>query len=154
MGKPLTFLLPERYHAASRKWLGEAEPPDQLLLEERRRGSMVVRNRALNFPRNSPLGLGRRKRASFLAVFAGPHGTKRSEQVQSQLAAIVESSNDPIISNSLDGTIVTWNAAAERLYGYAAEEAKGRPIAMLAPAIARRSSTILARLRAGKSSRL
>jgi len=45
----------------------------------------------------------------------------------------VESSEDAIIGQTLDGTIVTWNAGAEQLYGYAFDEVVGRSVALLAP---------------------
>ena len=49
------------------------------------------------------------------------------------LRAIVESSDDAIIGNALDGTVLSWNLAAERLYGYTASEMLGQDIAVLIP---------------------
>ena len=53
--------------------------------------------------------------------------------VQARLAAIVESSDDAILSKTLDGTIQTWNSGAERLFGYSANEAVGRHITLIIP---------------------
>jgi PAS domain S-box-containing protein len=58
---------------------------------------------------------------------------RRSHEAQARLAAIVESSQDAIISKTLDGVIQTWNAGAERLFGYRAEEAVGQSIILLIP---------------------
>ena len=67
------------------------------------------------------------------------------------LAAIVESSDDAIASKDLDGVVTSWNRAAERLFGYAAAEMVGRPIAVLAaPGREDEMPAILARIRRGE----
>lgn len=66
-------------------------------------------------------------------------------------AALVESSEDPVIGLTLDGLITDWNPAAERLYGYSAEEALGASIIMLVPPERRGGSgSLLATVRAGE----
>jgi PAS domain S-box-containing protein len=58
---------------------------------------------------------------------------KSAEEERSLLAAIVEHSDDAIISKTLDGIILNWNPAAEKIYGYSAEEVIGQPISILVP---------------------
>ena len=58
---------------------------------------------------------------------------KRDEAALARLASIVESSNDAITSKTLGGVVTSWNAGAERLYGYSAGEAVGRPISIIIP---------------------
>ena len=72
---------------------------------------------------------------------------KRAEAASAQLAVIVASSSDAILSKTLDGTILTWNASAARLFGYSAEEMVGQPIArIIPPEFLDQESKILARL--------
>ncbi|HEY9282981.1 MAG TPA: PAS domain S-box protein, partial [Pyrinomonadaceae bacterium] len=59
---------------------------------------------------------------------------KRAESELRRAAAIIENSDDAIISKNLEGVIISWNKAAERIYGYTSEEAVGRPVTMLIPA--------------------
>ncbi len=74
-----------------------------------------------------------------------------AESARAHLAAIVESSDDAIVSKALDGTIRSWNRAAERLFGYAAEEAVGRPITLIIPPErVQEEQEILTKLRRGE----
>ncbi len=58
---------------------------------------------------------------------------KRDEAALAHLASIVEFSDDAIVSGTLEGVVTSWNAGAERLYGYSAAEALGRPISIIIP---------------------
>jgi len=77
---------------------------------------------------------------------------KHAEQVRAKLAAIVESSDDAIISKDLNGVISSWNRGAERLFGYTRQETVGQPVTMLIPPdhLAEEPS-ILERIRRGES---
>ena len=55
------------------------------------------------------------------------------EEWQARLVAIVESSDDAIVSKTLDGVVTSWNRAAERIFGWSAEEAVGRHITLIIP---------------------
>jgi PAS domain S-box-containing protein len=67
------------------------------------------------------------------------------------LAEVIESSDDAIVSKDLNGTILSWNRAAERMFGYTAEEAVGRSIRMIIPADRQsEEDEVLARIRAGE----
>jgi len=65
---------------------------------------------------------------------------KRSEEALARLAAIIDNSQEAIIGMTPDGRITSWNAGAERMYGYSAEEAIGRPLSFLS--VATRSSEL------------
>ena len=72
-------------------------------------------------------------------------------QAEALLAAIVEHSTDAIYSFDVSGTVLTWNPAAERLFGYSSEEIIGRPIELLVPAgRTEELAQILARIHAGE----
>jgi PAS domain S-box-containing protein len=77
---------------------------------------------------------------------------KLAEEVRERLAAVVESSDDAIISKTLDGTITAWNPGAQKLFGYSSSEAVGKPIRMLLPPErGNEESDILTRIRRGES---
>jgi PAS domain S-box-containing protein len=76
---------------------------------------------------------------------------KKPEVAQYWLAAIIESADDAVISKTLDGVITSWNAGAERIFGYSAEEAIGQLVTMLIPDDhPDEESMILERIRAGE----
>ena len=74
--------------------------------------------------------------ATFKAVAGGVAQfiqRKRVEESRNLLASIVDGSDEAIVGRTLDGTIVSWNGGATRLYGYSAEEILGRPVSILVP---------------------
>jgi PAS domain S-box-containing protein len=77
---------------------------------------------------------------------------KVAESVRAHLAAIVESTDDGIVSKGLNGIVTSWNQAAERIFGYTAEEMIGQPILRLFPPDRmREEDLILARIRRGEN---
>ena len=77
--------------------------------------------------------------------------SKRAQEAQGRLAAIVEYSEDAIVSKDLEGIIMNWNKGAERIFGYAAEEAIGQHITLIVPPDRLdEEAHILARLRRGE----
>jgi PAS domain S-box-containing protein len=76
---------------------------------------------------------------------------EQAMEVKAALAAIVENSEDAIIGKNLDGTITSWNAAAERLFGYREEETIGQPVTLIIPPeLQAEESDILEQLRKGR----
>ncbi len=119
-----------------------------------------------------PLMEGGRLLGKFMAYYDRPHAFTDAEiglgvtiarqlgfsiervqtaQAAQQFVAIVESSDDAIISKDLDGIIRTWNPAAERIFGYTAKEAVGQPVTILIPPERLDEEPhILARIRSGE----
>ena len=76
----------------------------------------------------------------------------RAEEARGRLAAIVDSSDDAIVSKTLDGIVTSWNRGAERLFGYSAAEAIGQSILLIVPADRHsEEADVLRRIRGGQS---
>jgi PAS domain S-box-containing protein len=92
------------------------------------------------------------KPRQYMAIRTDVTERKRAEEARERLAAVVESSDDAIISKTLDGTINAWNRGAEQVFGYAAAEVIGEPMVILMPAErVNEESDILTRIRRGES---
>src|SRR5262249_5358303 len=134
LGQPVELLVPERFrggHPAHRadffanptaRYMGGGRE----LYGRRRDGSVFPVEIGLT-PIDMAEGL------FVLSAIVDITERKRAEETRSRLAAIVESSEDAIFSKDLDGIVLTWNRAAEKMYGYAAAEIVGRPISLLVP---------------------
>jgi PAS domain S-box-containing protein len=87
-----------------------------------------------------------------VGLLIGRNRRRRAEEVRNRLAAIVESSNDAILSKDLDGVITGWNEGATRMYGYSDAEVVGKNISILTPPELRAElSDILGRIRRRES---
>jgi PAS domain S-box-containing protein len=92
------------------------------------------------------------KPRQYLAIRADITERKRAEEVREHLAAVVDSSDDAIISKDMNGTITAWNRGAEKIFGYSSAEALGQPMLMLfPPERASEETDILERIRQGGS---
>ena len=84
-------------------------------------------------------------------MIVDPKDRKCASQIAQRFEAIVEFSNDAIISKDLLGTITTWNPAATRIFGYTAEEIIGKPVSVLIPLDRQdEESEIIERIRRGE----
>jgi PAS domain S-box-containing protein len=98
----------------------------------------------------SPIPLGESEQGVCL-IATDLSDRKRGEEARAWLAAVVESSDDAIITKTMEGVITTWNRGAERLFGYSAAEVIGKPMLMLfPPEFMNEESKILARIGHGE----
>ena len=152
LGQPITRFIPQRFHAAHaghiRKFgdtgvTNRAMGPKNVLWAARADGQEFQIEASI-----SQVETGGKK--LFTVILRDVTERVLAEEVRERLAAVVASSDDAIISKNLNGVINGWNHGAEKIFGYSASEAVGKPALMLLPPDrVNEESDILARIRRG-----
>ena len=148
VGSPLSRTIPVELQADEEKMVNGLVPgalrryETERVCRDGRRIAILASLCAVGGLAGEPAGVLRSERK----IPAGPDASVAA----SHLAAIVESSNDAIVSNDLDGIVTSWNKAAHRLFGYAPEEMIGRSILPIVPQeLHAEEREILSKVRAG-----
>jgi PAS domain S-box-containing protein len=150
VGQPILRLIPESLHAEEAEILAKIKAGERLHQYETRRikknGELIDVSLTISPVRdNTGRIIGSSKIAHDIS------DRRRAEQAAFRLAAIVESSDDAIVSKTLDGIITSWNEAACRMFGYTAEEVVGQSILTIIPEeLHPEEKEILRRLRTGE----
>lgn len=99
----------------------------------------------------APIRIGEGPLLGVILVFRDASAERNAQQDRARLATIVESSNDVILSKNLEGKILTWNAAAQHLFGYLPAEIVGKSIlTLIPPDLQKEEEEILAKIRRGQ----
>ncbi|CAN5610725.1 hypothetical protein BH11ARM2_BH11ARM2_32380 [soil metagenome] len=150
IGQPMTLIIPEERRAEEDMILGRVrrgEKVDHFQTVRRRKDGTLIDVSVTVSPVADDTGkiIGASKIARDISDRIA------AETVHEHLAAIIESSDDAIVSKDLNGVVKSWNRGAERLFGYLAEEMIGKPILILLPTDRKDEETsILDRIRRGE----
>jgi PAS domain S-box-containing protein len=153
LGRHLSETLLPPDHRLAREWNVQGPPGS---------GPVPALNRRLEFDASTRDGrripvemslatLSTRDGTRYSAFVSDMSERRRGEEIRARLAAVVESSDDAIITKGLDGVVATWNHGAERMFGWTAQEARGKPITLVIPEELREEEAqIIERLRRGE----
>jgi PAS domain S-box-containing protein len=156
LGQPIEMLVPQQYHgkhAGYRTAYGHAPDTREMgagreIYGQRKDGKVFPVEIGLN-PVQTPEG--RFVLASVIDITERKLVNATLAAVQKRFTDIITSTDDAILSKTLDGIITTWNPAAEKLFGYTEQEALGQPMAILFPVdLADEEQRILERIRRGE----
>jgi len=156
IGHNVKMLMPRPYRTEHDEYLANYRRSKEKRIIGIGREVLGRRKDATTFPMYLSVGEGRSSEQAFFVGIIHDLSALRSEKseraaLDRQLANIVESSEDIILSKTLDGVVTSWNAAAERIFGYTAQEIIGRSIAIIIPPDRlAEEEEILKRIRAGE----
>jgi two-component system sensor kinase FixL len=134
LGKNVKMLMPSPYHAEHDSYLEHYRATGERRIIGIGREVAGRRKNGTTF--SMYLSVGETKidgTRLFIGIAHDVSERRRSAEIMQRLAAIVESSDDAILSTDLSGVVTTWNKGAEHLYGYSAEEIVGLPVATIIP---------------------
>jgi len=135
VGRPLDLLIPERYRHLHNKHVSEFQKSPDVLRPMAERSTIYgLRKDGAEFPAEASISKFEASGQNILTIrLRDISERKAAERGLRELAAIVESSEDAIVSENLEGVITSWNGGAQKIFGYTAGEAVGRHAAMLLP---------------------
>lgn len=134
LGQPLELLIPERYRADHPEHFAGflADPKTRAMGAGRE--LFGLRKDGVEIPIEIGLNPVETSAGQFtLASIIDISERRRAELDQQQMAALVESADDAILTKSLDGVVRSWNPGAERMLGYRSEQIVGKPVTLLIP---------------------
>jgi PAS domain S-box-containing protein len=153
-GRPITRFIPQRFHAAHSEHIQKYSEtgvtnrvmgPKEMLWAQREDGQEFRIEASI-----SQVVTGGKK--LFTVILRDVTERMRADEIRERLAAVIDSSDDAIISKDLDGNINAWNRGAEKIFGYSASEVLCKPLLMLfPPERMEEESDILSRIRQGES---
>jgi PAS domain S-box-containing protein len=135
-------MLPEVFHIVNEYTRQPLPDPARLVLELKR--TIVLRGHTMLIAKNkkeipiddsvAPIRDVSGRMAGTILVFRDISEKRNAERAAARLASIIENSNDAILGKDLNGIITNWNKAAERIFGYTADEIVGKSVRLLIPA--------------------
>jgi two-component system sensor kinase FixL len=156
VGRNVKMLMPSPYCEAHDSFIADYRCTGTKKIIGIGREVLALRKDGSIFPMYLSVGEGKHDGSTFFVgiihdLTAEKDALYRQQEASRLLANIIESSEDVILSKSLDGIVMSWNPAAERIFGYGADEMIGRSIAAIIPPDRREEEQdILRRIRAGE----